>query len=204
LTLSWSEVVAGTTTPVPNPDQLIEPGEGALVHLSIAFDPPVGSPVTYQEPAIGTGTVGGFASVAFSIFNTLALGGTWSHPLPYPGFTAGLGIPLPDGTLGSCTISQPYPAPGSSPIPDNPLINIWGAVWTPSSYQARQVSFRPEPALDSGRPRLFAATGGTLPYGYAYGNTVNVPTQIPIVPAPAAAGPVVLLALASMVRRRRN
>src|SRR5262249_31057712 len=35
VTCSWSEVVANSITPVTAPNSILEPGEGALIHLSI-------------------------------------------------------------------------------------------------------------------------------------------------------------------------
>lgn len=198
-TLDWIEVQAETATPVGNPDGLLSPGEGALVRLSIGFSPSVGSPVSFQEPFPGgSGTVAAFASTSFNLIATAALGGTWSSLQPSPGFTIGLGFAAPDGSLVASLVTQPSPPANR----ENPLSHIWAAVWTPSSYQARQVSFLADPGdIDSGRPRLYAATGGNPAYGFAYGSDASTPLQISVVPAPSAA---VLLLMSSMACARRR
>jgi len=179
--LNWTEVIAGTSAPVSSPNGMLDPGEGALVGLSVSFTP-VGTPVFYQSPLPGgTAPVAGFRGVGFSLDATAANGGSWLLLPGSAGFQVSLGFPLPDGSLGAAGVAQPIPPLGSSPIGTNPLPNVWRAVWTPSSYLPRQCSFH----LTSGTDNYLVFVslgldpGGNPLFGWARGTDNSPDVSIP-------------------------
>ncbi len=207
LTLSWSEVVAGTNVPVASPNGFLEPGEGARIGLTVSFSPPVGTPVPYQQPAPGgVAPNAGFWGVGFSTLATSALGGSWSSGTTSSGFNGSFLLPQPDGSLVICGVRQ-TPAIGSYPIASNPLPSLWQAVWTPSTYQPRQAGFHLEPITDSD-PAVFVYLGldpgGNPLFGHAFGGTTYVPVQIPIVPAPSTGAALLWFLAAASTRRSRR
>lgn len=206
-TLAWTEVVAGTNTPVLTPNGVLEPGESARVRFSAAFTPGVGLPVTYQLPGGGTSTapVAGLWSAVFALIATGANGGTWDFPTAIPGFFAELDVI--DPTTGSIILTgiyQPEPPLGSSPLPTNPLPDAWNAVWTPPNFDPRLVTFQPQPGSSVGG--LFVRVGqdpqgNPLFSGATIFSSTFSQVQIPVVPAPAAAS-LVLLSFLGATRRR--
>lgn len=206
VSLRWTEVVAGSNTPVAFPNGVLDQGEAALVSLSVSFSPPVGTLVPYQYPSPGgIAPIAGFAGIGFSMIATSALGGDWSSPTSSQGFDVGLSVPLPDGSILLCGATQ-TPSGSSFPNPVNPLPDLWRAVWTPSTYSSRQVSFAVEPAAD-GAPRdyVYLGTGSTGNpfFGWAYGtNTTYTPISFPVAPCPASMVAVLGMAFISIRGRR--
>jgi hypothetical protein len=208
-TLAWTEVYAGTNTPVANPNGILEPGEGALLRVSVAFTA-VGTAAPFQFPAPGgVGEIAGLNNFLFHLDAPLS-GGSWTHPASVPGFSADLGIAHPAGLLLARAL-QPWPPPGAMPIATNPIEDVWQAVWTPDSYEPRLVDFSmrtPGSVHGPTPPRLFIVYGtdpttGAPLLGYGY----TVPTwdtlQIPVViPAPGTA--LALLGLAGIAASRRR
>jgi hypothetical protein len=80
-TLSWSEVVAGTTTPVAAANGRIDPGEGARIAIRVEITPGVGSTASYSGTArTRDGHDRGLRIDASSIsLGSNLNGGTWSN-----------------------------------------------------------------------------------------------------------------------------
>lgn len=209
-TLSWIEVVASTSTPVPNPNGVVEPGEGARVRITTLITPGVGSIVTYQAPpAPGHGTIAGMGSIFFDLLPTNAMGGLWSHvrvansPFPPPPANT-----TPEGGLSAGQAGQ-FVLPGLIANPSNPYENLWQATWTPSNYSARPVTFTSVAAAAAGmnHSSILIQYGTEPGAGYPlyvgrfidgiFGNT----GPIPVVPAPWS---LATLALASALTRPRR
>ncbi len=189
ITLSWNEVVSGTAIPVPSPNGILEPGEAVRFSISISFTP-VGTLLPYFPPPGFMAPVAGFQRTGFGISPTTFSGGSWDAFGVTPGFSGSLGSSLPDGSLAFCSVWQPNPPVGSSPIATNPLINVWGANWTPSGYSPGQVAFSPS-VVSGDYPHLFLNIGsdpggnpqfGTVVVSSTFGPTV----QVPIAPSPGS------------------
>jgi hypothetical protein len=203
---SWMEVYAGTTTPVAHPNGVLEPGESALLTLGVSFTP-VGTIVQYHDPLPGgTAPVAGFRGTGFGIVATDAGPGVWAYGGGrWPG---GIGAPYNHG-LGWTTASQPWPPAGALPDPVNPIPDLWKALWTPDSYDPRQVRFdlNLSQLLGGGNGHLYVVYGtdpvtGNPLVGAARAWANSPPgVTIPTVPAPGAAP--VLLTLCACLRRRR-
>jgi hypothetical protein len=208
--LEWEEVVAGSQVPVSTPNGLLEPGEAALVSISVSFTP-FGTPVAYQTPAPGgVAPVAGLAGSGFNLIATGAMGGEWSGFVLHHGFSASVPpIPDPSGSVQLCGIGQTYPPLGSWPLSMNPLPQVWQGVWTPSSYEPRQAVFeqRPIQSFPVIRPHVYVYIGmdpsGNPRFGDSIATGVYGSVQIPIVPAPAV-GVVLCLGLGAAARRARR
>jgi hypothetical protein len=213
-TLTWTEVDAGSNLPVANPNGFVEPSEAARLSISASFTP-VGTPVIYQSvPPGGVAPVTGLAGFSFDMMATAANGGDWSGLTARHGFNLwpmGGSLPLPDGSLSLCGVSQDWPQLGSSPISTNPLLNVWEAVWRPSTFVQRMATFEMEPIFILGqgytRPTLFVRVGVQPGTGYplfdiARADATYASVEIPIVPAPCAMT-VLLLGLTVSTRRHR-
>ena len=201
-TLDWLEVVAGSSTLVPNPNGVLDPGEGALIRLWLSFTPSVGSPVTYSfPPPGGVAPVAGFSLALFNVNATGANGGSWTNLTTSPGFTGTLGTLLSEGSLLFARVGQPEPTGGQFPLPTNPLPRVWQAVWTPPDYDPRAVSFELG-ATGIGATNLFAhigqGPGGNPLFGQAPSTSTVSQVHIPVVPGPGCA---ILVLLAIACRR---
>jgi hypothetical protein len=204
VSLGFTEVVAGTNTPVPNPNGVLEPGEAALIEMSIAFTPPVGSFI--QTPAV-QGTVAGLGTILYDLIGTNGAGGSWTHLGVAAGWLGWPGeVDIGGAAVRNLSVLQ-RPAPGTMANSQNPVDSIWRGVWTPSSYAARTVIFQ----TDVTTPPPFGGISHLLlqidPVP-TYNLLLNVFTQhgavhIPIVPAPGTLG-VMLLMLAACGQRRRQ
>jgi hypothetical protein len=203
LELQWTEVYAGTNTPVANPNGILEPGEGALIRLSISFTP-VGTQVQYNWPGGGVAPVAGFRGGLFYLQGTGGTHGSWSHHQFAPGFPSYAGDPS-NGNLSLILISAPFPPAGSLPDPSNPIHNIWERVWTPASYDARAIQFE---MRGSTQMEVFVIAGidpstGDPIIGVGGGPVTSSVIGISIVPTPASVlGPGLLLGLVAARRRR--
>jgi hypothetical protein len=199
-TWRWVEVEAGTTTPVPNPNGVLESGESAMVFLDISYSPAAGSPHT---STFGTGTLRGFGSQFFDLYGPAGTGGTWSFLERRPGFAIG-----PAGTPGSLGIFDivvgQYPLPGQMPDPLNPIDGAFRAVWTPGSYEPRLVEFVQQSSNPSAvwveylDPVTQQPTLEVIAVPRTFGSV-----QIPVVPSPGI-GVVAGLAAAFLGSRRRR
>src|SRR5207245_1622513 len=81
LTLSWFEVIAGSTTAVSSPNGILEPGEAARLRVSIAFTP-VG---TLVGSSTGPAPVAGFYRTGFDLDLVSGQGGIWNRFNATPG-----------------------------------------------------------------------------------------------------------------------
>jgi len=208
---TWSEVNAGTSTPVAVSNGQIDPGEGARLALSVTIVPGIGSPATYQAPpAPGNGTIAGLGSVFFDLFGTNANGGTWAVNRRATGWAlGGIGDPQANGDLTAGSAGQ-FVLPGFIALPTNPVNNIWAMTWTPADYSARTASFQSAgAAAGSGNHSSILIqygedpqTGDPLYVGRFVDGGVGGSGNIPIVPSPASLALLGLGGLA-MARRRR-
>lgn len=140
--LSFTEVYTGTTTPVANPNGLIEPGESMLLQMTISFDPPVG---TIVSTPLGDGPVVGFGYMSADIVpHPWNVQGTWTNLALAPGWLGDPGGPFPPPT-GSTLVGMgvwQWPAhSGVPPLGANPVHNIWRGVWTPHSYEEQLIGW---------------------------------------------------------------
>jgi hypothetical protein len=199
-----TEVYAGTTTPVANPNGLIEPGEGVLFQLTVNFAPPVGSVLPgFPPPA----TVAGLGGFYFHFVPRDGSGdGMWSHFALAPGWLGANGGPIGGGVLNSAWLEQ-VPMLGQPADPRNPLVNGWSQVWTPASYEPRTVNWEAQPGSFIGWGFVLVQVG-TDPQGGPIYNAANAsfaPIRsfpVSIVPAPGAA--VVLVVGMMLMPRRRS
>lgn len=206
--LSWVEVYAGTDDPVSVPDGILQPGEAARLSVTLSFTP-VGTPVVYQSPPPGgVAPVAGLEGTVFDIAANNALGGTWSFVGVSPGFEGGLISVGASGSARQCMVGQ-TPASGAFPIPDNPLQNVWHAVWNPPSYSERQVAFQAQAPNGGGSPSNLWVYVGLNPNGIPVFASANASAsysgvQISVVPSPASMASLLCCAVAVMTTRRRR
>jgi hypothetical protein len=208
MTFNWSftEVLANTTTPVANPNGLIEPGEGAELRLSVSFSPAVGSAFQYSPPpGTGNGTVGGLSSIFFDLSASAGHNGTFHNLSRLSAWgIGGIGSIVTDG-VNAAQAGQ-FPLPGQTANPANPINNIWRVRWTPTDYTSRNVTFTAgKAAASSGTGAgLYIEYGGD-PEDPAYisvavaGNFGSI--QVPVVPSPSS---LALLGLGGLVIARRR
>jgi hypothetical protein len=212
ITLHWSfsEVVAGTTAPVSNPNGVIEPGESARISMTVSFAPPVGTIMTYTPPpGPGFGPVAGLANAFGDLRTTVEGRGTWYSLQRDPAWAiGGIGSVYGDGRgIAAWQLGQ-FPLPGATANPANPVTDVWRVHWTPDDYSARTVTFTGQKAVSS------PGTGGAVYINY--GEDPSAPQylskplhvnfgslQIQVVPSPSALG-VLALAAAAAGRRRRG
>jgi hypothetical protein len=212
VTAIWSfvEVIAGTNTPVANPNGALEPGEGARLVLSLAYSPPAGTLVNYSPPpGTGVGAVAGLASAAYDLVAiTPGWEGTWSHVGRRSGW--GIGSPGSPGWNGN-GIEQlqagQFPLPGTVASAENPVALIWSAVWTPAEYTARSMVFQSRNAIHGGSGLYIHYDDDPLSGHpmYVYARTLAThhgSVEVPVVPAPGPAA-LVLMAIGTGARRRR-
>jgi hypothetical protein len=225
---TWNEVVGLTTTPVTNPNSVLDPGEGARINLTIQAlingTSAVGQTTSYTPPPPpGSGTVRGIASMIYNLVgdnNATTAQGSWgarsvSSVLSTGAFTGNV---LNNGSQLDSFGGGQFVAPGGTANSSNPIANAFRGVWQPNSYAGRTVNFK-------------AAAGTAAPSGQqngilvAYGITMGDPTDpttwydnlltkyvssdfqtginIPISPAPSSVALLGLGALVAGKRRRR-
>jgi len=205
--LSFTEVLAGTSTPVTAPNGVIEPGEAARVALTVTIAPGIGSVLTYTPPPLpGSGTLAGLASVYFDLNQTNALGGTWTLLTRASGWALGSrGTGNADGSLSAGQAGQ-FVLPPATANAANPIVDIWSGTWSPSTYSSRTAVFTCVPSLGAdGGDCAVLINYGDDPLGHPQyvgwflsGTPGSV--HIPIVPAPSSMLP---LLLCLSPRRRR-
>lgn len=203
-TIDWIEVYANSNTPVANPNGVIEPGEAALLRVSVSFDPPVGSQLIYPG---GVGAVAGFGGSAFGFSGPGITTGTLSHFAAAPGFQLSF---VPNVILGS---HQNIPIHPALPETANPIPDFWQAVWTPSTYDPRHVSLPMVGIQGTGGHWLTdmllqvgvdPTTGHPQYVRHSFQPTMVGNAEIPIIPSPGAAIPLVAGFMAMSLRRRRR
>jgi MYXO-CTERM domain-containing protein len=198
------ETYYGSPTPLPNPNGMVEPGESALLQLSIDITPGVGSPMTYTTPSgIGVGTVAGFAADRFDLVASAGGEATWSVLPRRQGWALGVaGTPWAGG-VNRVGFGQ-FVWPGNVANPENPIEAIWQVLWTPASYLPRRVAFHIDPEPDT--PSVYIEFGRDpkgvpLYIGRQVHRGGQMGGQIVVVPGPAGA---FVLAGAALWRRRRR
>jgi hypothetical protein len=202
---SWSftEVYAGTNTPVMNPNGVIEPGEAARIELTVSFEPAVGTPLPQ-------GTVAGLFGLTCDLVGSNMAEGMWSHLERREGWAVGdVGFPSPDGTAVRYIMVGQFPQAGATANPENPIEKIWWGVWTPDMYDARATVFQgmhtsPPPTSSSASLMVQngVGPGGEPLYGVLNAQVQFGGLQIPVVPSPATAA--VLGAAGLLTARRRR
>jgi hypothetical protein len=223
--LWWTEVSAAAPyAPVANPNGLPDPGEG--IHVSIRMDmyPNSNTPVTYPSSlnpgSAGAGTLASFWLGGLDVTvsrNGQPAAGAWvvsanttppGHPDrlgTIPPFAAGQlnGVP---SALGD-RVANIAPAQFSpEPLyiqPPGPVERIWSGLFVPDTY-AGVWEFTLWPASNGMWPAMVAAVDNlaTMP---AIGNaaySLGTPLVVGI-PAPGAAGVLLLAAAVSSFRRLR-
>lgn len=209
--LTFTEVVAGTNTPVASPNGLIEPGEGARLSLTIEFSPPVGSTITYTPPPLpGTGTVAGLASIVVDLLSQPSSPGTWNSVGRPAAWTLGdAGNPDLNGVGWQNAGAGQFVLPGQTANATNPVSNIWFGVWNPASYAPRSVTWQSAAGQGPNDHTTILVQHGVGPTGNPlYVSRAINPGQfgsvvVPIVPAPGI-GAVVLGGGCLALRRRRR
>jgi hypothetical protein len=198
-TLTWSEVDASTGAFVSNPNGIIEPGEAAMIRVSVSFTP-IGTPVSYGG---GTAPVAALHGTPFRL-NATAAEGVWSHFSALPGFGPPIGFWDPSGELTAGGAGQAWQPLPWQPQPGNPLIDLWTGRWTPASYEARQVQFQMSSWITIGSPPP------PLVYVFDGTNYASIPAtpvwdsvSFPVVPAPGALVVLSFAALLGHGRRKR-
>jgi hypothetical protein len=202
---SWTEVVAGTTSPVLSPNFVLEPGEAARIRLTASFSPAVGSPASH----LGfSGTVAGLSNIFFDLIGHGAAEGTWSNHRRAPLWSGLNGIPSLDGRNLMANGVFQFPPPGMTPNTANPVIDLWSAVWTPAIYHGPWVytAFHAQRAEAAGP----GSTGGQLLINIGGPNYEYISKPVPVsfggvvivIPAPASFA--VLLGMGAVMARRRR
>ncbi len=212
LTLDWLEVTAGTNTPVPNSNGILEPGESARFSVTVLVTPPIGSPATYTPPPPpGTGTIAGFGTMIVDLVvgtqqsPSPTGAGSWAFIDRAPGWAlGGSGMPSHSGAYYHDLQAGQYVFPGGVANPTNPIPDIWRGVWTPIDYSARSVSWSLFGSGGAASALSILIEFGTDPAGNPWYFPKYVPgtygsTTIPIIPAPAS-----LLAFSALFLQRRR
>jgi hypothetical protein len=200
--LDWREVDVGTNLPVASPNGVIEPGERARILLTAQFTPPVGTQVSFPTIPTGSGTVMGFYRTSFSVWPTEGNVGSWTAAGSSGPFTSLVLDLFGEGVGHLFQNSQ-----GGSWLPDPTNPAQWEANWTPHSYHARTVTMNLSQPFGGGRELwvqygVDPTTGDPLLAPLPCTGDWNSSIQIPIVPGPSTALPL-LLSLAALPRRRR-
>jgi hypothetical protein len=221
---TWSEVIAGTLTPVSSPNSVLEPGEGARIGInlfaSLNGTSAIGQTTTYTPPPPpGVGTIRGISGFTFHLvgdLNASTAQGTWNSLAISSVFSFGsyVGNPLNNGSQVDSLGGAQHPLPGQTANATNPVIDAWRGVWSPVVFSNRTVNFRVQ-------LRTELSDGFLLQYGSAYLDPNDPTTEyalyveklvstdvgsginIPIAPAPATAW-AAACALAAAGRRRRQ
>ncbi len=220
---SWSEVVAGTLTPVASPNSVLEPGEGARIGINIFATingtNAIGQTIAYSPPPPpGIATVRGIAYIKYNLNGSNGAAGSWNDRAISPVLSAGAfaGTPMNGGaTLDSLGGGQ-FVAIGQTANATNPIADAFRGVWNPTSYQQRTVNFRASNGTASGPTfsDLIAQYGSAFvdptdpTTEYALYVTKGIITNygggvdIPIAPGVASGLPLALAGAAALRRRR--
>src|SRR5262249_24952769 len=143
---------ATPTTPVPPPNALPDPGEGALIHLPIMAlhngINAIGQTTTFvPPPPPGSGTiraVGSFNYVLAGDNGASTAAGSWSNRSISAILSAGsfTGNPSSNGAALNSVGGAQFFSPGQTADATNPISDAFRGAWTPSSYLPRMVVFR--------------------------------------------------------------
>jgi hypothetical protein len=209
-TLRWMEVNPATNTPVPNPNGILEPGEGARIMLDLSFTPQVGSPLAYGSPPTNVGVVRGLRHDFFDLWGSGGTEGNWMHRARHPILPLGdNGYIMGDGSLAGVQVVSSQPGSGPwLPDPMNPINVAWQGVWIPSSYTPRLSRFqtaRVTAQFPHGNLWVqdgFDPTTGDPLLFMAWAERTFSSVQIPIVPSPATSALLIGAGLLAPRRRR--
>jgi hypothetical protein len=134
--LTFREVDPQTGQSVPHPNGVLEPGEGALIQISVSFSPPVGTPAVLSGGVSAT-----MHALAFTRCDLTAIHGSaegqWVMRSLAPGWTGSTGFVTTNGSILLLEVGQqPHNADTSNPLP-----NLWSGIWIPDDYSARTLRF---------------------------------------------------------------
>lgn len=213
--LTWQEADPTSGLPIADPNGLLEPGEAALIRLTIGLTHPVLTPVTW-DPAIvggtGSGIIRGILEFSLNLVGTGGARGNWDHLHvdPIMDLFTGSGTSSSGGAVLANIGGGQLPT-SQSVNPTNPWLNVWTGVWSPESFLSRTVTFQSTLPTDLTIPLFTAWPTGAVVRDAVQTSTVLVGAldshynslQIPIVPAPGAAG-ALLIAGGLCTRGRRR
>jgi hypothetical protein len=201
---SWTNSATGTPT-------ALNPGQSAVISLTISMTPTNGSAITWNTEIGGTGTglFRGLQAAFFDLVGGATAAGTWSNllidelwELPIPNAA---GTPVNNGArLNNIQIGQ-FPASQAQVNVTNPIEMVWTGTWTPDSYAERTENF----AMANGNANPGPFPSFVIVRDPTINTTVLVGTSahsggtfsIPIVPAPSS---LALLGLGGLVAARRR
>ncbi len=199
---SWAEVYAGSSTPVSNPNGILEPGEGAFITLNLLAtingSSAVGQTISAPAP-FGVGIVRGIAGMTYDLNGTggdatgtwsnRAVNGIFSHVEPGVVYAGGAQLRALGGVQ--------FLIPGSTANPTNPVNAAWKGVWTPADFSARSVhfAFSPSVVVPTNQQNAFTtevgvepSTGGPLYYNVYVPTNFGAGIDIPVHSGPFHTG----------------
>lgn len=202
-----------------NTNGTLEPGESALIQISVSFSNQ-NTTATYTPPTNpppGSGTIRGFGYGFIDFVGSSNNGGNangaWNTDFVNPNLgpiadgwdplgPPGWGTPASGGSeLRNIQFGQ-VPLNTQSILIQNPINLMWQGLWTPSSYAARTVTFEMVASASSGG----LASSVIFKTGIISASQIKCPsnlasTQIALVPAPNASVVAMLLVLNRRKRR---
>jgi hypothetical protein len=147
--VSWTEMIAGTNTPILAPNGLLEPGEGALIQVGIHMlrngTSAIGQVVTMTAGSTTiTGPIRGIGGFVYDLTGTGSdVTGTWNSRIMAPlfNFFPNVGIIMENGARIHAFNSAQIAHGGAIIDGTNPITSAWRGVWNPASYTPRIVHF---------------------------------------------------------------
>jgi hypothetical protein len=204
--LTFAEVDA-SGNPVANPNGVLEPGERAMLRLSAWFTPGVNTVVGYMENGVPrSGTLRALIEGIYDVVGSGGTAGQWeAGPVdPVWDLTGHLyGTPSPDSTGLRDIVFGQFPFNSQPWNTANPIIDVWRCIWTPESYEPRQVTFMTAAATDSGGPATWVGLYRGSPYSRIYASSLAAYGGVGFAVVPGPGTLVVLGAAVVFARRRR-
>jgi len=175
-----------------NHNGVLEPGESALLHISVTMTPPVNTAIPFTGGQGGpTGTLLG---IAYGFIDLTGTGGTEGSfnidPLSGYGIDPTWDLLGPPGygtPNGTGLINIQFGQFGDNTNSTNPIVNVWSALWTPAGYTGRTVTFGTTVGTSAGGH----ASTVIMRWGPLHGNRQDASClsdfgtlEIPIIPAP--------------------
>jgi hypothetical protein len=206
--LRWSEEGG-------NGNGVVEPGERVLLALDVSFTNQNGLAHVIPSPNFQWGTIRGFGSGYLDLHGSGGAQGEWDldqghghgvDPM-WDVYGMGNGSPTNGGAdVLNLQFGQFAPIPEAI-VTTNPIHTIWSGLWTPSSYEARTVSFAPAGAAAAGpaiASLLLRTSGSSLGAAFVVpSHLIFEGVAVPIVPTPGALG-VIALGVGVGLRRRES